>query len=72
MTNSNDTQKVRPSDRRMAKDSMTSLNLARTLENARADSLTSENLSVALRAATTQRPSQHTTAQQSVTERREK
>lgn len=49
MTKSSPPPKVRPSgERRMANDSMTSLNLATAL--ARADSLTSENLNMALRA----------------------
>ena len=73
MTKSSEPPKVRPTgERRMANDSMSSLNLARALENARADSLTSENLNMALRAAATQRPPQQDGAQQSAAEKREK
>lgn len=38
---------IRPVSRGMANDSMSSLNLARALENVRANSLTSRNLAVA-------------------------
>jgi len=77
VTKSNRPPEVRPVGKRgMANDSMSSLNLSRALENARADSLTSENLAMALRRqtppTTAQRPAQQPDAQRPSTAKGEK